>query len=191
MITITYYQLILMVLIAVFTYFAAKISVSIFEFFKIRSAIKKMKKEDEDRVAKMKAEGRMHKWVTMPVKIPGKGIVETSVCEETGYCPSVDSFVEVSKIKQIQMAKQQEKEYQQFRDSEIQRLSDEYNIDPYTMDNLVQDVFKIKRNFHTNKMKESIKELKEMFGDNVRVVSDIDELKDTIKEVTNGKETKH
>jgi len=40
------------------------------------------------------------------------------------------------------------------------------------------------------KMEESIKELKEMFGDSVKVIGSMDELKEAVKEVKDGR-TKH
>jgi len=182
MITLSYYQLLLAFLILVFLYFSYRQIKHIMLFFKIRNFTKKILKEKEDSVAKMKEEGRMHKWVTLPVRIPGKGVVETQVCEETGYCPSIDGFVDKLQLLQMTSQKRIDEEFKAFKKQRIKDISWEYGIKEDIFEDLVTAIYSIKKDFHVKKMEESIKEMKEQFGNNVEFVSSIEDLEKILKE---------
>jgi len=182
MIELSYYQLILFFLLFVFSYFSYRQIKHILFFLKIKKAHKKTLKNYEDKVTKMKDEGRMHKWVTLPIRIPGEGIKETQVCEETGYCPGLNGFVDAFEIKQMLGQRKTEEEFKVFKEARISELAEEYSMTEEAFSNIVEEIYSMKKNFHVKKMEESIKELKEQFGDNVTFVSDISELDKILKE---------
>jgi len=151
----------------------------------MRKEYKDLVKRKEDSVAKMKKEGRFHKWITLPVRLPGKGVQETTVCEETGYCPSVDGFIDLMQMKEMLIKKKNDEEFVEFRREKIKELSSKYGMHEDLFEDVVNDIYSIKKDFHVNKMNESIKELKEQFGENVKFVSSMDELEEFLKEKKN------
>jgi len=182
MIELSYYQLILFFLLFVFSYFSYRQLKHIVRLFKIRNAHNKIVKEHQDKITKMKEEGRLHKWITLPVRIPGKGLQETQVCEETGYCPSVNGFVDTFQMKQMINMKKTEEEFQAFKEARIAELADEYNMTVEGFAHVVDEIYSMKKDFHVKKMEESIKELKEQFGDKVTFISDLSDLEEVLKE---------
>jgi hypothetical protein len=183
MITLSYYQIAILVLIFAFSYFLYGRIKYILFFFKIKSHWKKTLKEKQDKIDKMKKEGRFHKWTTLPVSIPGEGTQETQVCEETGYCPSFDGFVDTTQIKRMLSERKTKEEFEEFKRQKIKELSDKYNMTEKTFAEIVEDTFSIKKDFHVEKMEKSIKEMKEQFGDSIKFISTVEELeKELIKE---------
>lgn len=182
MISLSYYQLILFTLLVLFSFFTYRQIKSIMFFFKIKKEYKALLKKKEDSITKMKKEGRFHKWITLPVRIPGKGVQETTVCEETGYCPSVDGFIDLMQMKEMLIKKKNEEEFAEFRKERIKELSSKYGMHEELFEDVVNDIYSIKKDFHVDKMNKSIKELKEQFGDNVKIVSSMDELEEFLKE---------
>lgn len=182
MITLTYHQLILFALLIVFSYFSYKQIKSVLLFFKIRKGYKDFFKEKDKEIAKMKEEGRLHDWVTLPVNIPGKGIIDTTVCKETGYCPSVDGFVDKMQVRHMVEMKRLNEEFDSFRKNRVSELAEKWNTSEDVFGNIIDDIYSIKKDFHVQKMEQSMKELKEQLGDNVKFVSSPEELEEILKE---------
>lgn len=153
---------------------------------KVKSSYKKKLKEKEDAVKKYKEDGNLHKWVTLPVKFPDGKLQETQICEETGYCPAINGYVELSQVKNMLEMRKTEEEYQEFRKSELKRIQEYYSIDNSDIEPLVADIFGMKKKFHVQKMEESIADLKQKFP-NMRVITDINELPGIIDEINKEK----
>jgi len=182
MIELTYYQLILFALLFVFSYFSYRQIKHILLILKIKKDHGKLLKEHQDKITKMKEEGRMHKWITLPVRIPGQGMQETQVCEETGYCPAVEGFVDTFQMKQMISQKKNEEEFKAFKELRIAELAEEYSMTEEAFGHIVEEIYSMKKDFHVKKMEESIKELKEQFGDKVTFISDLSDLEEVPKE---------
>lgn len=174
------------IIVGVSSVYSYKIFLDTYLKIKLRLAHRKAFKEREDSVKKYKEAGNLHKWVTLPVNIPGKGIKETQVCSETGYCPSVNGYIPVSNVKHMLAMQETEKQFQSFRKEELSRIQQYYSIADSDIDGLVADIYSIKQKFHSKKMEESIAEIKKQFP-NVRVVTDMNELPGIIDEINRKK----
>lgn len=164
--------------------FAFSIIKSLYKQFKFRSEMKKGFKAEKEKLAKFKADGGMHKWVNnVAVTMPNGKVENTHVCEHTGYCPAVEGFVSISKIKQLVTAREQEKEFEEYKKSEIERIRTFYSIEKCDIDGLVMDILSIKKNFHIDKMNKFKEEIQKKLGKDVKIVTNIDELKDIVGDI--------
>lgn len=143
---------------------------------------------NRNNVKKFKEDGGVHKWVTIAVKLPNGKVENTHVCEHTGYCPAFEGFVSLGHIRDTINARKNEEEYQEFKRKEIERITSQYSISCIEVTrNLVEEVLSFKKNFHIQKMDKFTSEIKKEFGDKVKIVSNMDELNEALKEVKDGK----
>lgn len=161
------------------------VSLIIYQQLKERSVIKKSMTSNKDKVKAFKADGGMHKWVNIAVKMPNGVSENTHVCEHTGYCPKFDGFVSLSYVKDILRQRELEKEFQEYKREKLLAMGEEYLVDD--MKGLYAKITSLKKDFHIDKMNKFKAEIKEKFGDDVTVISSMDELGDAIKGITNGK----
>lgn len=136
-------------------------------------------------VKEYKSKGNFHSWVTLPVRT-AKGIQETNVCQETGYCPAVEGFIPVAQVKHMLEMKKQGEEYEEFKKEEKKRIQQYFSIEDCDIDQLVSEIHDIKRKFHLKLMDKSIASLKEKLGPNVRVITNLSELEEAIKDGKNS-----
>lgn len=87
------------VLLTIFTLLASGYIRRVYFIAKYIYQAKRNVKEARQRVEKYRKEGNLHKWVELPTKIDGTGLVK--VCSETGWCPSKDEFYSVELIKHV------------------------------------------------------------------------------------------
>jgi phage FluMu protein gp41 len=93
-------------------------------------------------VAKMKANGDFHEWVSIP-STGGTMLV----CKKTGYVPSLNGFVPVEMVKSYLNKVKREEEYKAFRDSRVKALADQYRMSLETAEKIVEAIFSIKKDF--------------------------------------------
>lgn len=136
--------------------------------------------ENLKKVEKMKSKGEHHEWVDMGINHPTMGFVNTHVCKKTGYAPAIESFISMEYIERILNAKKDEEEFQEYKEEKLKEYALKYGIDE------VQEVYEkmitIKKDYKIKKMENFKKEIKEKFGDNVKVISDISELEKILKQ---------
>ena len=168
------------IILGVCSFFSIKIIRSTYKTFKLRSDMNKAYRAKEAEVKKYKEEGNLHSWVTLPVNT-GKGIMETNVCQETGYCPAVEGFIPVPQVKHLLEMKKQGEDYEKFKAQEKKRIQQYFSIEDCDIDELVSEIHDIKRKFHVELMNKSIASLKEKLGGNVQVVTSIEEFEEVMK----------
>ena len=151
---------------------------------KVRRDYNKAFDDEDKKLKKFKENGGIHKWVNnVAVYTPDGKLTNTHVCEITGYCPAIDGFVPVERIQQIVKARKAEKEYEEWKEKRIKELTVKFKIEDKQMDLLVKNIISFKQDYHVQKMNEFQQELKDKFGDNVKIVSGEEELKKAIKDL--------
>jgi hypothetical protein len=115
------------------------------KIFKVKMAeVERQKKE----------EGLVHKWVNIAV-----GAKEYYVCELTGFCPTLHGFFSVEYIKDIVKAREIEKEYQEYRKSEIARIGEEIGLGYEAMNDYADKLIGIKTKYYVDKLEQLKTEL--------------------------------
>lgn len=150
--------LILGVATLIVLYFTLVVIAVIVKNLKSKSALKKVIKKETDRLAKFKKDGKIHKWVRLPVySIEAKGAINTLVCEHTGYCPELDDIIPIENVKSVMIDIQVEKEFEEYKNKKVEDLRKIYGLSEQRMQELIYEIFSIKKNFHINKMEKSEK----------------------------------
>lgn len=139
---------------------------------------KKLIKEKQASVEKMKADGEFHDWINIPTPAG-----EIHVCRKTGYCPKVNGFFPLEAIKQYEKQKQDEIDYKEYRDKKVEELAIEQGLTVEEMEVLVKSIFNMKKTYYIEKMEQSLKEMGEVSGKNIKIVTNMDELKEVIDEL--------
>jgi hypothetical protein len=93
-------------------------------------------------VAKMKANGDFHEWVSIP-STGGTMLV----CKKTGYVPSLNGFVPVEMVTSYLNKVEREKDYKIYRDLRVMALANQHGMHLESMERLVEDIFSIKKDF--------------------------------------------
>ena len=107
-------------------------------------------------VTKMKAAGDFHEWQEIPT-MQGSMMV----CKKTGWCPSLNGFIERSRIESYLNDLKREEEYKDYRANRVQQLCQALNMSTQQVEKVVEDVFSIKKDFHLMKAAQLQQELKE------------------------------
>ena len=107
----------------------------------------KLFKSKQAAMEKMKAEGGMHEWVQVPTM---QGML--LACKKTGWCPTLQGFLQLSHINSYLEAKKAEEEYKIFRDIRVGELADKHNMSFFDMEKLVEQIFSIKKDFHVERI---------------------------------------
>ena len=123
---------------------------------KIQAILKndKLFKAKQAEVAQMKASGGYHEWVKI---VDAEG--ELLVCKKTGWCPSLEGFVSVEKVKTYLDKVQAEIEHREYRDARVLALSVKMNLSLADTEKFVEEVFSIKKDFYVNRIEKLRKEL--------------------------------
>lgn len=108
----------------------------------------------------MKARGELHEWTEVQTQ---NG--EMIVCKKTDWCPDVKGFVPLNLIHSYLERIQMEKEYKEYRNLRIAKLAKELDFDLKKMEDVVEKVFSIKKDFHVNKAAKLVDELKQRVED--------------------------
>jgi hypothetical protein len=125
-----------------------------------------IRKNDADFKAKMKAKeemqakGEVHDWIKIPY---GHG--QVLVCKKIGYCPAINGFLRMSYVNEWVRRKKLDEEYNAFKKIRVEILAEDYEMYTEHMDELIEKIFLIKQDFHVEKMKESVSEMKKVIGD--------------------------
>ncbi len=109
----------------------------------------------------MKVKGDFHNWI----KIPCEMGEEMLVCSKTGWCPSKDAFLSMEYVNKWIQQKKLDEEYQAFRKIRVETLAEAWEMTVPQLEGLINEIFKIKQDFHTQKMEKSITEMKKVIGD--------------------------
>ena len=160
MITVHYEEVALTVLLLIFTVISAYKARQIVKLIKSELEHLNMIKNKQKQIDEFKKDGKIHKWITIPVNTPRDGIVETQVCEETGFCPSLNGFVSTSQIKYMKTVRETEKKYEEYKKNKMNELSTEYNIEIEKLNKIETDFFNIKKEFYVKKMEKAVEDLK-------------------------------
>ena len=112
----------------------------------------KIRKEE---VRQMKEKGEFHEWVTV---LTPSG--EMMVCKKTGWCPDFEGFVPINMITAYLEKIKMEKEYKEFRNARVLELANELKLGIIEMEEIVEKVFSIKKDFTVNRLKELSADLK-------------------------------
>lgn len=135
-----------LVLLGLSFYIAQKNVKNIYKMFKNHKSFKKRMAEVERR---KKDEGFTHKWITYNV-----GGKELHICQETGYCPTINGFFDVDFVQGIVKARQMEEEFNLFKQSEIKKMAEELGIGAEYMQELIERGSNIRSKFVMNKLRE-------------------------------------
>lgn len=100
-------------------------------------------------VDEMKSKGEFHEWQELPT--PEGNLL---VCVKTGWCPSANGFIDIERINSYLTSQKIQKEYKAYRDERVRLLAEKYNYPILTMEQLVEDIFSIKKDFHLLKLNE-------------------------------------
>lgn len=145
---------------------------------------RKMNKVYEDRmkaVEEMKAKGEHHEWIQMAISHPTEGPINTHVCKKTGYAPHIESFISMDHVKRVVQARKDEEEFQAFKEKKLEEYALKYGIGE--VEEVYEKMITIKRDFKLKKMEDFKNEIKEKFGDSVKIISDVSELDDFFKDM--------
>ncbi len=108
----------------------------------------------------MQAKGEYHEWIRIPY-----GTEERLVCKKTGWCPTINGFLAMGYVNSWVERLGMEKEYNKYSDARVKLLAEDYEMPTQWMEDLIEKVFKIKKDFHVEKMKDSVAEMKDLFGE--------------------------
>jgi len=108
-----------------------------------------------DAMDKMKADGDFHEWIYVPSTTG-----ELMVCKKTGWCPSLKGFFPMQNIKQHLADKQADEDYKVFRAARVEKLSKRLNLAIWDMEQVVEEVFSIKKDFTLIRLTKLQEELK-------------------------------
>lgn len=172
-------------IVSIFAYFNAKV---LFRNIKSTLLYRKAFKDEKQRLKGFKDSGGMHKWINdVAVRMPDGKLINTHACEHTGYCPAIDGFVPVQRIKQIILDRKLEEEYQAFKKEEKLKIQEYFSIADSDIDELVERILSLKKNFSLKKMNDFREEIKKQYGENVKIISDVSELEEVFKGLKNDK----
>lgn len=107
----------------------------------------KIFKEKSKEVEAMKKEGGHHKWMEMAI-----GTKTHLVCENTGWCPELEGFVNMPYIEQIKKQKAEHQKYLEYRKTRIKELAKKYRIGFKSVEHIVDSAFDIKKQWAIQKI---------------------------------------
>ena len=113
-------------------------------------------KAKEAAVAKMKAGGDMHEWISVPLN----GAM-THVCKKTGYVPSINGFLPMQYINQYLENLKAEEEYKVFRADRIYKIAQKYDLDVPKTEEIVEKIFSMKKDFALMRIERLQKEMQD------------------------------
>ena len=144
----------------------------VFAFFIIKRNIQKIMfimknnklfRSKEEARQKMLEKGDLHDWKQYDYF--GNGKMMLRICRKTGWCPETKSYFDLNVLAALDRTEKQKEEQKKFRDSRMQQLSEKYNVTLEKMEEIAEDVFKIKKDWHIQLMNKTMDELKEQFGE--------------------------
>ena len=94
----------------------------------------------------MKVRGELHEWVK--VQTAGGQML---VCKKTGWCPDLQGFVSLELVEEYFTKIKAQEEYKEYRDLRVAELAKELDFDIQKMEDVVERIFSIKKDFHLNK----------------------------------------
>ena len=103
-------------------------------------------KNKQAEVDKMKAAGDFHEWQEIPTM---HGML--LVCKKTGWCPSLNGFIEQSRINSYLEAAKMDEEYKAFRKERINNLASKLVLTIADTEKIVEEIFSMKKDFHLMK----------------------------------------
>lgn len=155
MINISYFQLFYYLAIGaallMISPLVAKLAVTIYRSISAHFIYKEKIKE----VEKMKAGGDYHDWVSIAVS-PTK---QANVCKKTGYCPTLEGFIDLKSLELILKMREQEKEYQEYRKKRITDIGNEIGLGYEAMSEYADKIIGIKTQYTIEKLSQLQKEL--------------------------------
>ena len=143
----------LLILMVAYTFFLI-VSVTFIHFLKrsimimrhdkkIRNEVKKRKKM----IADMKERGELHEWITIQQKDLKGEVHNLNVCKKTGWCPQFQQFFQMPYV-EAEMARQEyKKQYEEYRDAHVEILATKFRHSREEMEEIVESVFDIKKQF--------------------------------------------
>lgn len=168
--------------------FSYRLIKTLYVVLKLRRKMSKGYLDKRKELEEFKKSGEMHKWVNnVPVRTPKGETIRTHVCEHTGYCPEIDSFVPTYLVKQIVQSRKTREEFEEFKKNEIKSIQQHYSIPDCDIDQLIEDVMAIETKFSNKKLQEFKEMMIEQLGDNVKIISDIEDIEEILD---NGKSKK-
>lgn len=127
----------------------------------VRAREKAFRKKQKE-VEEMKARGDMHEWISMPISGVGE---EVMVCRKTGYVPSKEGFLPIEIIQHYEKSQAVEKkikeEYDEFKSERVSGISERYEIPMEKMEDLMDEIYSIRKDFHVQKMEEELKRVQD------------------------------
>ena len=146
---IDWYLMALSFLIGFFSYFAYIFSKGIYISLKYKANVSKKLREKKKEVEKMKEGGDHHEWIEMPV-----GYQNRHVCKKTGYCPDLDDFIPMSSVELHLSKLETEKKWKDYKEEKLSKMASEYKIDFCDMEEIAEEIYKMKQMFSVQQMKE-------------------------------------
>ncbi|HLD91614.1 MAG TPA: hypothetical protein VI911_11505 [Patescibacteria group bacterium] len=131
-------------------YFLAVLYVNYETMWKNNKEFKKRSKEVEE----MKANGDLPEWVTLPIY--GK---DTHVCKKTGYCPSLECFINIDYIKTVLYMRARKAELAKLFNEGVVDLASKHGVDTAMVIAIAEGIDQIKENIGI-KYEEKLKEFK-------------------------------
>ena len=138
------------------------IALNVFLFRMLRNVYRTVKftiNTDKQVKAKMKAKedmlerGEKHDWIKIPL-----GTKEYLFCRKTGWSPDLNGFLDMNFIKKHDRKIKEEEGYQAFRNERVKRMAEERGVSLDDMEEIVEQVFSIKKDFAILRIEKKQKE---------------------------------
>lgn len=176
------------VILGVAASYSHKIITKMIFDFKVRRFMKKDYDEQKKKLEQFKKDGGIHKWVNgVSVRLPNGEMTQTHACEHTGYCPALEGFLDVNRVRAVAEGRRSKEEFEDFKEAEINKIQEYFSIPDSDIEELVDRVLGIGTRFQLQKAQEFKEKLQKQFGKDVRIVTNIDELNEALKGAGDGK----
>lgn len=127
------------------------------QLFKMNKMFKQKQKEREAMLDK----GEVHEWVNIPY-----GFKEVRVCKKTGWCPELNGYLPTNIVKSQLKLQDIKKGFDQHKKKQIQKWAKEFNVSVEKMEELVENVYGLKKTYYTDHAENQIMDMlrQEKFG---------------------------
>jgi hypothetical protein len=126
------------------------------KFMAISKNNKEFRRREKER-HEMLERGDLHDWKEYDYF--GNGKMMLRICSKTGWCPESKSYFPLEALRALDRIKEQEKEKAEFRDKRMDELSQKYELPRHKMEEISEDIFKIKKDWHLLLMDRTKKEM--------------------------------
>jgi len=137
-------------------FFFLKRSIVALKMFQIQMQAKATYNELNKKRDEMIKNGDLHEWIDLP--IAGKMV---KVCKKTGWVPEWKDYIVPHVLRQMLSDLDRDKRYKTYRNEKVADLAKAHDMTNEAMEELVEKIFDIKKQFHLREVDVVVKEMKE------------------------------